>query len=490
MPLQSSDMTGSLNSSRPAACDVAIVGAGPAGMAAATHAADLGLDVVLLDEQSEPGGQVYRGLATASPARRAALGPEYEHGVALHSALDRSGARRVSGASVCDVARATDGFDVCVALDSEAWLLRARCVILAVGAIERPLQVTGWTLPGVTSAGAVLGQIQRLAPSPEGRIVLAGCGPLLYLAAQQLGKAGADVVAILDTLSVRRFVRALPRAIEFMRSPYYARGSKLLREVNDTVPIYHDVVEFAALGNDRLSSVRFAANKRTATLIADHLVLHQGIVPEIHLADAIGCDIVWDDVAACWRPRVDAWGASSVEGVLVAGDGAGIAGANAAAQRGALAALAAAAFIGCIDKSKRDADAIAPWQALAQALRGRRFMDSVYRPPERFRLPEGDTIVCRCEGITARAIVAAAQEGCAGPNQLKAFLRCGMGPCQGRDCSLAVTELIARERRMAPATVGSFRARFPAKPLTLAQLASLPSSAADRNAVVRLPADD
>src|SRR5205823_11969745 len=102
-----------------------------------------------------------------------------------------------------------------------------------------------------------------------------------------------------DTLSVMRFVRALPNAIEFMRSSYYARGAKLLREVNESVPVYHDVIELAALGNEKLVSVRFTANKRTATLIADHLVLHQGIVPEIHLADSIGCEMVWDNSAAC-----------------------------------------------------------------------------------------------------------------------------------------------------------------------------------------------
>ena len=116
-------------------------------------------------------------------------------------------------------------------------------------------------------------------------------------------------------------MRALPNAIEFMRSPYYARGAKLLQEINDTVPIYHDVVEFAALGNEKLASVRFAANKRTATLIADHLVLHQGIVPDTHLADIAGCEIVWDDTAACWRPRVDAWGATSIANLLLPGTG-------------------------------------------------------------------------------------------------------------------------------------------------------------------------
>jgi NADPH-dependent 2,4-dienoyl-CoA reductase/sulfur reductase-like enzyme len=477
------------DASLPAACDVAIVGAGPAGMAAATLAAELGLDAVLLDEQAEPGGQVYRDLAAASPERRAALGADYDHGVAAIAVLGRSDARHVPGASVYGVASVGDGFELCVVLSHEARMLKARCAILAAGALERPLQIDGWTLPGVESAGAVQRQLQTLAPLPSGPMVLAGCGPLLYLVARQLCAAGANVAAILDTRGVTRFVRAPPTAIEFMRSPYYARGAKLLKDVDEIVPIYHDVVELVALGNEKLVSVRFTANKRTATLIADQLVLHQGIVPEIHLADSLGCAMVWDDIAACWKPRVDAWGAGSIAGVFIAGDGAGIAGTNAAAHRGALVALAAAATLGRIDKAKRDAAAVVHRQALAQTLRGRRFLDTVYRPPERFRVPNGNTIVCRCENVTAREVVAAVREGCSGPNQLKAFTRCGMGPCQGRDCGLAVTEIIARERGAHPSMIGRFRARFPAKPLTLGQLASLPSSPEERFAVSRT-ADD
>jgi thioredoxin reductase/bacterioferritin-associated ferredoxin len=476
--------------SLPAACDLAIVGAGPAGMAAATLAAGLGIDTVLLDEQAAAGGELYRGLAAASPQRRKALGPDHAHGVALLDALRRSRALHVSSASVCGVAKVDAVFELCVALGDEARVLHARCVILAVGALERPLQIDGGTLPGVTSAGAAQRALQSSAEVSPGPTVLAGCGPLLYLVAQQLCAAGANVVAILDTLSVARFVRALPSAIEFMRSPYYARGAKLLKDINEMVPIYHDVIELAALGNDRLASVRFTANKRTVTLIADQLVLHQGIVPDVHLADSLGCEMRWDDTAACWKPRADTWGACSVAGIFVAGDGAAVAGARAAADRGALVALAAAAMLGRIDAPTRDASAVAHRQSLAQALRGRRFLDTVYRPPERFRIPGGDTIVCRCENVTAREVVAAVREGCTGPNQVKAFTRCGMGPCQGRDCSLAVTEIIARERGVHPSTIGRFRARFPAKPLTLGQLAMLPSSVADRLAVTRLPDED
>jgi bacterioferritin-associated ferredoxin len=112
---------------------------------------------------------------------------------------------------------------------------------------------------------------------------------------------------------------------------------------------------------------------------------------------------------------------------------------------------------------------------LAHALRGRAFIDALYAPAKQFRVPSGDTIVCRCEEVTARTIIETAALGCPGPNQMKSFLRCGMGPCQGRLCGLTVTELIADARGVPPRDVGYYRLRPPVKPVTVAELASMSS---------------
>jgi len=122
---------------------------------------------------------------------------------------------------------------------------------------------------------------------------------------------------------------------------------------------------------------------------------------------------------------------------------------------------------------------------LAREERGRAFLDALYRPADSLRRPEGGTIVCRCEEVSAREVRETAQIGCEGPNQMKAFLRCGMGPCQGRLCGLTVTELIAAERGSALDAVGYYRLRPPVKPVTLGELASLPVSEAERRAVER-----
>jgi bacterioferritin-associated ferredoxin len=140
--------------------------------------------------------------------------------------------------------------------------------------------------------------------------------------------------------------------------------------------------------------------------------------------------------------------------VFIAGDGASVAGAEAAEACGRLVVLAVANALGRIDARARDEAATEPRRALDRATRGRRFFDTLYRPAHYFRIPRGDTVVCRCEQVTAREIVEAVAAGCPGPNQMKAYLRCGMGPCQGHMCGLTVTEIIARERKLSPSAIG------------------------------------
>ena len=180
----------------------------------------------------------------------------------------------------------------------------------------------------------------------------------------------------------------------------------------------------------------------------------------------------WDTGQLCWRPRVDSWGELDQPGIFVAGDGSGIGGANAALAQGRLAALSAAHRLGRIDSRQRDSLAATQRRALRTALRIRPFLDTLYRPKLANRVPSGETIVCRCEEVTAGAILGYVDLGCVGPNQTKAFGRCGMGPCQGRLCGLTVTELIASGTGLAPGEVGYYRIRPPIKPITLGELAA------------------
>jgi len=471
-------------------CDLLVVGAGPAGMAAATVAATLGVDTVLLDEQPGPGGQIYRSVTTTPVTNKRILGEDYWHGATLVEPLRQSGARYEPGATVWAVSQKTaadpSGFEVAYSVGGEARILQARQLLLATGAQERPVPVPGWTLPGVITAGAGQILLKSSGLVPSGRMVLAGCGPLLYLVAWQYLNAGARIDALLETTPSGRLAQAMPHAWGFLRSPYLAKGLRLMRAVKAGVRIARGVTALEARGDGQLDSVRYEAGGASHTLAADLLMLHQGVVPNVNLSRAMGMEHVWNERLDCWEPAVDAWGASSVPGAGIAGDGAGIAGALAAEHRGRLAALQVAHSLGRIDTARRDRGAAGPRQALARAVRGREFFDILYRAPKEFLRPAGDTIVCRCEEVTAGQVRETVKLGCTGPNQMKSFLRCGMGPCQGRFCGLTVSEIIADELGKHPREVGYYRLRFPTKPLTLGELASLPQTDESIGAVVRL----
>ena len=368
-----------------------------------------------------------------------------------------------------------------VSIDGKARMIEARRVIIATGSQERPFPVPGWTLPGVMTAGGAQTALKAQGLLPDGRTVIAGTGPLLWLLAAQILRAGGKIEAILDTTPRRNWLRALPHLPDFMLSPYFAKGLGLLREVRAKAPVVRaDRIE--AVGTDRLSEVVFGQGDGERRIAADLLLLHQGVVPNVNLALAAGIRHAWNERQLCFQPVLDQDFGSSVPGIAVAGDGAGIAGGTAAAERGRIAAIAAV-------RALKPEAAVPDPQTVRQRLQreemGRAFLDWLNRPADRFRQPEGDTIVCRCEEVTAQQVRDTADMGCEGPNQMKAFLRCGMGPCQGRLCGLTVTELIATQRDTTPAEVGYYRLRPPVKPITLAELASLPISETERKAVER-----
>jgi bacterioferritin-associated ferredoxin len=337
------------------------------------------------------------------------------------------------------------------------------------------------------TAGAAQIALKASGIVPSGRTVIAGCGPLLYLLAGQLAAAGTEIVAVLDTTPRANWAKAIAALPDFLRSPYLAKGLKLMAKARRSLRFVGGVTGLAAEGENRLASVSFARNGATETIACETLLLHQGVIPSVNLSNAAGCAHDFDPLQHCWTPRVDEWLASSVPGIAIAGDGAGIGGAESAALRGEIAALAAAFRLGRIDAAARDRLAAPIRAELARALRGRRFLDLLYKPASQFLAPPEDaTIVCRCEEVTAGEVRdTATRLGVTGPNQMKAFLRCGMGPCQGRLCGPTVVELIAQAHGTTPAEVGYYRLRPPVKPITLAELAGLPQSEAAVKAVVR-----
>jgi NADPH-dependent 2,4-dienoyl-CoA reductase/sulfur reductase-like enzyme len=461
-----------------ASYELVVIGGGPAGLAAAALAARAGVQTVLFDENPGVGGQIYRGIGTTPVRTRAVLGEDYWAGAALAAEAKASGATLVTGATVWSL---DPDRRVGVSVAGQVRLIQAGRVIVATGSMERPFPIPGWTLPGVMTAGAAQTALKAQGLVPAGRTIVAGCGPLLWLLTAQLLRAGAKIEAVLDTTPRLNWLKAARYLPEFALSPYWAKGLNLVREVKAALPSIA-VHRIEAHGKDRLNEVVFATGAGERRMKADLLLLHQGVVPNVNLAMAAGVAHRWNARQLCFEPVVDADFGTSVPGIAVAGDGAGIAGGTAAVERGRIAALAA---VQALKPGAATPNVQALRQALAREEMGRAFIDALYQPAPSFRQPVGDTIACRCEEVTARQVRDAADLGAEGPNQMKAFLSCGMGPCQGRLCGLTITELIAAQRHATPDEVGHYRLRPPVKPITLGELASLPKTEAERKAVER-----
>ncbi len=452
--------------------DIVVVGAGPAGMAAATVAAEHGAGVLLLDEQATAGGQIYRSVSRQALNDENILGDDYYQGRALVSALQASGAEHVGGATVWQLSPERE---IGVSRDGIARLLRADQVIVATGAQQRPFPVPGWTLAGVMTAGGAQALLKSAAlAAPDA--VFAGTGPLLYLVANQYLKAGIPIRAILDTTPRVNRLRALPHLPgALMNMGALLKGRRWLAELRAAgIPFLQQVEDLKLLGRSALSAVEYRHRDRWQRMETSQVFLHQGIVPNVNLAMAAGCAHRWNDAQLCWHAVIDEWAETDLPGIAIAGDGAGIDGARAAECLGRIAAYGALHRCARLDARKRDRLAAPHRRTLVRERRIRPFLDAMFRPPRQFRVPEDDaTIVCRCEEVPAARVRESVALGCVGPNQLKAFSRCGMGPCQGRLCGLTISEMIARQRGVPVADVGALRLRPPVKPLMLGELAAL-----------------
>ncbi|MBI0329472.1 FAD/NAD(P)-dependent oxidoreductase [Burkholderia plantarii] len=460
------------------AVDIAVIGAGPAGMSAALNALSLGASVRVLDEQATAGGQIYRNVLQTNVRRAKVLGADYAAGATLAARfVEELGQGYLPGASVWLVEPSPDGHRIHYTTGEGGHTLTARCVIHCGGAQERPFPVPGWTLPGVMTAGAAQVLLKQDGCVPSEPVVLAGSGPLLYLVADQFLRAGVRIRAVLDTTARSDWLWSAPLlALALAHTASWTALRKgagmMLRLRRAGVEHVHGVRRIAlrAGPHGRVASIEYAAGGRAQRIETSLALLHQGVVPNTQFSRMLGAEHRWDPAADCWVPATDAWGELAATGVFLAGDGRGIVGAQAAAIQGRLASLAALSRTGRVSAADRDLRAAPDWRALAAQTALRPWLTRLYRARHENRVPADGVVVCRCEDVDAAEIRLAVSLGCMGPNQVKAFTRCGMGPCQGTCCGLTVTELLAGALHTSPAAVGAFNIRPPLKRVRLSQL--------------------
>ena len=475
--------------------DVAVVGAGPAGLAAAATAAEAGLTVAVVDAGLQPGGQYWRHPDEEATDRADAAAGHHDWRVYL-GLRDRFDRLRTSG-SLHYLPRRQVWFVERPAASGEAFVLRltpvtdaspptggptsvrARSLVLCPGGYDRQLPVPGWDLPGVMAAGGVQALLKGHRSLAGRRAVVAGTGPFLLPVATGLAAAGAKVVAVCEANAVRGWLRHLGGAVQApakgLEGAAYAR--ELLRH---RVPYRTRTAVVGIAGDAEVEAVttaRLDGDGRVRpgtgrTLEVDLIALGWGFTPSLELLLAVGAETrrdVDESLVAC----VDDAQRSTVGGVYVAGEATGVGGAALAVLEGELAARTLAADRGLsadAGRVRRLQRGIRRARAFAAA------MHAAHPVPRHWAdWLTSETLVCRCEEVSSGQLCAARDElGATDARTLKLMARPGMGWCQGRVCGFATAKLAAGPDR--PLTADDLRplAKKPlAAPVSLGELADL-----------------
>lgn len=452
--------------------DVIIVGAGPAGLSAAITASELGLDVLVLDEQPTPGGQLYRNIERAEKNTLQMLGKDYSKGLVLVEKFRKSGATYQGGSIVWNVEK--DG-SVFFSHEGRSSQIRGKYVIIAIGATERPVPFAGWNLPGVMGAGAVDANFKSSGTIPVGPVVLGGSGPLLLLVIGHLTSLGVEISAVLDTTPKGNMLSALPLLPGALRrTDYLLKGVGMLLNLKRTGINYHkNVSNFKADGNGELESVSFNKKSSSHQIDSGLFLVHEGVVPRCDFTQLLGLKHQWDPVQRYWYPQTDEFGATENENIYVAGDSAFVHGGIPAILKGSLASLDIAKKLKVLSASEKTDTIPKLKKELSTELAPRPFVDALYKPrPDLYRLSD-EPLVCRCEEVTARDIRQVIEEGCREPNEIKALTRCGMGNCQGRMCGVALAEIVATDLDLEPDLLKPLNIRTPVRNVSLVELAEV-----------------
>ncbi len=460
--------------------ELAVIGAGPAGIEAALVASRAGVNTIVIDGYPQPGGQYFKAMPPSfSVSGRSSSEQEGEE---LSKRLAETSVTRLWDTlvwGIFDEEEKGDNWLLTLHGPSAPKEIRARTLILANGAYENPVAFPGWTLPGVINSGAALILVKTQRVAPGKRAVVTGTGPLLLSAAAHLIAAGVEVVAVCENS------RLFPKGLKYIPTMLGQRnrleeGFKYFRALLTGKAPYKtgwSVVE--ARGGEHVEEAVIAkldnngvpVSGTEKTIKVDTVVCGFGFTPNTDLARMIGCKVEYNPQRGGWIPVRDEWLQTSLDGVFVAGDGGGIGGAENSRLEGQIAGLAAAQKTGHMGKQEAESIYQNLKPALTQQRRFGRLLGDLFTiKPGLSALSRDDTIICRCEEITKKEILAAIDEGCESVVWVKRKTRSGMGMCQGRSCGRQIAQLIAQRTGKGMEALPPDTQRPPERPIPLDSL--------------------
>ena len=455
--------------------DLVVLGAGPAGVAAANVASKEGAEVVIIDENSSAGGQIYRAPPNEFQPQNSFKSDEFREGEKQRNILENSDLTALFKHRVWSVSS-----DLVVSTVGpnglSSW--HARSLIIANGALERIIPFPGWTTPGVIglAASTILLKSQYVLPGQS--TVVAGCGPLLIAVANGIIKSGGKVSAIIDLNSKSDWIKAFPRL--FSRPDQLFKGMSWFANIMKAgIKIYggHAVTNTKQVDNVLRISIApinsagsILDSKNQKIVEGDCLAIGHGLFPSTEITRLLKAKHIYDPLKGGWVPLIDDDFRSSIPGVYIAGDATGISGAFSAVQKGRIAGMAAVRDLNVMSSQKYKAKNKSERTTLKKNENfGKAAVRLMKFRPELIQTITSETIVCRCEDVFRSEIDEAIESGARDLNQLKAWTRCGMGPCQGRTCSEAIEAILASKvgsRELA----GQWTGRTPLRPVPIEQI--------------------
>jgi len=446
--------------------DVIIIGAGPSGVKSALTCSKKGLKVLIIDSNGNSGGQIYRAPPKSYIKKSKKTLEENLIQIKFSEDLKRNNIDTAYNHTVWQV---SPGFKIDAFNENGTIQWNTKNLIVATGTYEKIIPFDGWTTPGVIGLAASTILLKAHQTIPGNKIVLAGNGPLLISVAYYILKFGGKVDAIVDTSSKFEWIKSMISLI-FNPKNFIQGISWILKIIFSRVPIYSNslIKKVFKIENGISVEIQNIKNKQIKKLTTEVLAVGHGLTPSTDISRLLKINHTYNDLKGGWIPRLDKYFRSSMQGLYITGDGAGISGAIPAEDKGELAAYALLKDQNIIiekefkNKTSRIIKRLNRYEIFAKGIAKLNFT-----PKDLINNISENTILCRCEDITKRDIINAVNNGAKNLNQIKSWTRFGMGPCQGRTCQYSVAKVASEELKCNVKDLDYLTGRTPLRPFPL-----------------------